>query len=118
VVAGRKTNNEELLQLAIKASKRGDKEGARVMLRQVHSQDQRNETAMMWMAKIARSEKERQHWLQRVLDVNPDNKAAKNALKRMQYKRAATENRTLLLFGAVAVVMIVLTVSILVILLS
>lgn len=105
-------NNEELLQLAIKAAKSGQKEGARVMFRQVWTRDKRSETAMFWLAKLATSEKERQEWLQRILKVNPNNEQAKNALDKMQYKRAASENRTLLLFGAVAAVLLVVGIAI------
>jgi hypothetical protein len=114
-VAGRPTNNEELLQLAIRAARSGQTDGARVMLRQVYTNDRRNETAMLWLAKTARTQKERRQWLDRTLQVNPNNQAAQNALKRMTYRKAASENRTLLLFGAVAVVMIVVVIAIIVV---
>jgi hypothetical protein len=112
------TNNEDLLQLAIKAAKDGQKDGAKVMFRQVYSRDKRNETAMMWLAKLAKSQKERVLWLNRVLAVNSDNEAAKQALERINYKRAASNNRTILLFGAVAFVMIVITIAIIVVVIS
>jgi hypothetical protein len=112
------TNNEDLLQLAIKAAKGGQKDGAKVMFRQVYSRDKRNETAMMWLAKLAKSQKERVLWLNRVLAVNSDNEAAKQALERINYKRAASDNRIMLLFGAVAFVMIVITIAIIVVAIS
>lgn len=101
-------NREELLQMAIRSAKAGNKEGARVMFRQVLSEDKRNERAMIWMAQIAPSKAERKQWLERVVDVNPDNNQARQALKKMAYKRSARENRTLLIFGVVAGVLLVL----------
>lgn len=111
----KQTNNEELLQLAIKAAKNNQKDGARVMFRQVWQRDKRSETAMIWLAKLAKTPKERQEWLTRVIKVNPTNETAKDALAKMKHNRAAGENRTLLLFGVVAVVMIVLALAILVV---
>lgn len=96
--------------MAIRSAKAGNKEGARVMLRQVLSEDKRNERALLWMAKIATSKSERAQWLERVLEVNPDNAQAKSTLKKMTYKSSARENRTILIFGVVAVVLIVLAV--------
>ena len=103
-------NREELLQMAIRSAKAGNKEGARVMLRQVLSEDKRNERALLWMAKIATSKSERSQWLERVLEVNPDNAQAKSTLRKMTYKSSARENRTILIFGVVVVVLIVLAV--------
>lgn len=103
-------NREELLQMAIRSAKAGNKEGARVMLRQVLSEDKRNERALLWMAKIATSKSERSQWLERVLEVNPDNAQAKSTLRKMMYKSSARENRTILIFGVVVVVLIVLAV--------
>lgn len=112
------TNNEELLQMAIRAAKSGQKEGARVMLRQVYARNKRNETALMWLAKLAKNQKERQQWLRQILEINPENEAAKKAIARMRYQREAANNKTLVLFGAVAIIMIVLVVAILMIALS
>ncbi len=103
-------NREELLQLAIRSAKSGNKEGARVMLRQVLSEDRYNERAIMWMAKIANTQGERRQWLQRALEVNPNNAQAKAALKKIAYKSSARENRTLLIYGMIAGVLIVLLV--------
>lgn len=80
------------------------------MLRQVLSEDRYNERAMMWMAKIASTKSERRQWLERALEVNPNNDQAKAALKKMVYKSSARENRTLLIYGMVAGVLIVLLV--------
>jgi thioredoxin-like negative regulator of GroEL len=114
---GLQPNREELLQLGIKAAKAGNKEGARVTFQQILSQDKKNERAMMWMAKLADTKADRKKWLNRVLAVNPDNDQAKAALQKMAYNRSASENRTLLIFGVVAGVMIVLVLVVVVALL-
>lgn len=101
-------NREQLLQMAINTAKAGNKDGARVMLRQVLSEDKRNERAMLWMAQIARNTKERRQWLVRVLDINPDNEQARKHLKRMDYETSAQQNRVLLVFGVVVGVLFVL----------
>lgn len=100
-------NREEILRMAIRAAKEGNKESARVMFRQVLSEDRRNERAMMWMAKLATTKTERRQWLNRVLVVNPNQTAAKEALRRMNYKSSARDNRILFIYGIVAVIMIV-----------
>jgi Tfp pilus assembly protein PilF len=116
--AGPQPNREELLQMGIRAAKSGNKEGARMMLDQVLAQDKRNERAMMWMAKITDSRAERKKWLDRVLEINPDNANAREAIKRMSYQQSARENRTLLIFGVVVGVLIVLAIVIVVALLA
>ena len=107
--AGPQPNREELLQMGIRAAKDGNTDGARIFFEQVLSQDKRNERAMMWMAKIATDNKaERKKWLEKTLEINPDNVQARDALKKMAYVRSANENRTLLMFGMVVGVLIVL----------
>lgn len=101
-------NREQLLQMAITTAKAGNKDGARVMLRQILSEDRRNERAMLWMAYVARTSKERRQWLERVIDLNPDNDQAKSQLKRMNYQVSAQQNRVLLIFGVVVGVLFVL----------
>lgn len=111
-------NNEELLQMAITAAKSGQKDNARLMLRQIYGRDKRNESVMLWLAKIARSQKERVKWLERIIEINPDNETAYKALKKLNYSKAATDNRTMLIFGGVAAIMVVLTFTILFIAIS
>jgi hypothetical protein len=106
-------NREELLNMAIRAAKDGNREGARVMLRKVLSEDRRNERAMMWMAKLAGNRNERQQWLARVLSINPNNQAARDSLRKMNYKTNARDNKVLLVFGVVAGVLMILGVVIL-----
>jgi len=111
-------NREELLKMAITAARANNKRAARLMLEQVLKQDKNNERAMMWMAKIADSKTERREWLTRVLHLNPNNEAARDALKKMAYKRSARDNRTLLTYGVLAGVLIVLTLVIVLALVS
>lgn len=113
---GVQPNREELLQMGIRAAKAGNRDAARITFQQILSQDKRNERAMMWMAKIAESPAERKKWLNRVLAVNPENESAQRILQKMAYKRSAKENRTLLIFGLVAGVMIVLGVVVVLVL--
>lgn len=101
-------NREELLQLAIRAARAGNKVPAREMFHRVWSDDKRNERAMMWLAKLADNKAERKQWLTRVLAVNPNNEIAKQTLHRMKYRKSAKDNRTLLLFGVIAGILIVL----------
>jgi thioredoxin-like negative regulator of GroEL len=101
-------NREQLLQMAIASAKKGNADGARMMLRQILSEDRRNERALLWMAKLARTKKERLEWLERVLDANPDNEQARKQKRRMEYVNSAQQNRTLLIFGVVAGVLVVL----------
>jgi Tfp pilus assembly protein PilF len=105
-------NREELLQLATRAAQSGNRESARVMFRQVLSEDRRNERAMLWLAKLASTKTERRQWLNRVLVVNPNQPVAKEALRRMEYKSRARDNRVIVIFGVVAVIMIVAVVAI------
>jgi len=114
VTKEKQANNEELLQLAIRAVKSGQHDGARMMLRQVYAQDRRNETAMLWLAKTAKSQNERVEWLNRVLAQNPDNEIAQKALKRMKYKHEARENQMLLVYGTIGVAMVLITLIIIV----
>lgn len=101
-------NREELLRMAIGTAQSGNTDAARVMFRQVLSEDRRNERALMWMAKLAENKAERRQWLTRVVEVNPQNAAAQSALKKIDYRSSASDNRTILIFGVIAGIMIVL----------
>lgn len=103
-------NREELFQMAENTARRGQKEPARMMFRQVLEQDKRDERAMLWMARLAKSKRERKQWLDRVLMVNPDNEIAQKQLEKMEHRQAAKENRTLVLYGTLAGVLIIITI--------
>lgn len=111
-------NREELLQLAITAAKNGNKESAHHMLEKVINEDKKNERAMLWMARIADTKEERIRWLKRVIEINPGNETAANALRSMAHKTASSDNRTLLIFGVVAGVLLVIAVAIVILVLA
>ena len=94
-------NREELLAMAIQSARQGNKQGARVMLRQVLAQDHKNERAMLWMAKTSNSVTERTQWLERVLEVNPENPTAQKVLSNMAHNKEAAESRKLFWFGGI-----------------
>lgn len=108
-------NREELLQLGIRAAQAGNKESARVLFRQVLSEDRANERALLWMAKLATTRAERRQWLTRVLQVNPLQQSARDALRRMDYRRSARDNRVLVIFGFIAILLVIIGVAALVI---
>jgi hypothetical protein len=106
--AAQTPNREELLKMAIRTAQAGNKTAARMMFRRVLAEDKRNERAMIWMAKLSDSKNERVQWLNRVAQVNPQNETAKEALRKMNYRRSAKDNRILLTFGVIAGVLLVL----------
>ena len=107
------TNNQDLIRLATRAVKSGNKEGARVMLRQVYERDRHNEQALLWLAKIAHDNTEREQWLSRILEFNPDNVTAQRALEQVLNSREDRNNRAVILYGVVTVIMLVLVVLVL-----
>lgn len=111
-------NREELLQLAIRAAQAGNRDSARVLFRQILDEDRRNERAMLWMAKLATTKAERRQWLNRVLVVNPHQPVAKDALRRMDYKSKARDNRVLVIFGFIAALLVIAGVVSVIIILS
>ena len=54
-----------------------------VLLQQVLSIDGDNELALMWMASVVDTLNERRFYLERALQVNPDNTRAREALRRL-----------------------------------
>jgi TolA-binding protein len=106
------TSNEELLQMGTRAAQQGNKDSARVLFRQIYDRDNRNERAMFWLAKLAKTPRERQQWLNRVLKINPQHEGALAAMKKLQYRRAASDNRLLLVGGALIFVLVILAVAI------
>jgi hypothetical protein len=78
-----KNSIEQLLQQGIAAANRGDKAQARQLLESVLAKDDRNELAWIWMATVVSTVKERRVCLERVLQINPNNERAKQALKQL-----------------------------------
>jgi len=109
-------NKLDLLRMAKEAVQNGQREPARMMLEQVLRQDEREVRAMLWMAKLARTPEERTTWLNRVLDVDPDNKTASRALRKMENRDVAQRNRLYLRIGSAAYVGLMLLFSLILIL--
>lgn len=74
---------ERQLVAAVRAAKQGNRERARELLEGVLRQNRENEQAWIWMASIVTSTKERRICLERVLKINPNNRAARAAINSM-----------------------------------
>jgi hypothetical protein len=74
---------QDRLREGIEAARRGDKLTARRLLQQVLLQDRTNEAALMWMASVMDTVAERRAYLERALQVNPNNDRAREALARL-----------------------------------
>jgi len=105
-------NREELFNLAVEAVNQGNKQSARVMFRKILGEDKRNTRAMLWLAKIAGSEKERLLWLNKILDVNPNHEGALAIMNKMKRKGSVERNQLLLRIGVVGYGAILLLASI------
>ena len=70
----------QLLEQGIDAAKRGDRATGRKLLTQVLEADPANELAWIWLASCVNTLQERKECLERVLEINPDNARAKQAL--------------------------------------
>ena len=92
-------NREELFNLAVDAVNQGNKQSARVMFRKILSEDKRNTRAMLWLAKIAGTEKERLLWLNKILDVNPNHEGALTIMNKMKRKGVVERNQLLMRVG-------------------
>ena len=73
-----------LLRTAIEAAQNGNRPVARAILEQVIQREPDNELAWIWMASVAESTPERRSCLQKVLEINPNNDRARQALARLQ----------------------------------
>lgn len=83
-----------LLREAIRAAQKGDSAAARRMLEQVIGNDPRNELAWIWMATVAESDRERRTCLMRVLEINPSNARARQALDRLEGATGSSRRST------------------------
>jgi Tol biopolymer transport system component len=71
------------LRNGIDAAKRGDRTTARRLLEQVIARDDRNEMAWIWLASVVNTNAERRNALERVLQINPRNSRAREALAKL-----------------------------------
>jgi tetratricopeptide (TPR) repeat protein len=73
--------DDELLQKAIGLVQMGDKNGAIEILRELVTKDPKNENAWLWLAASFDKPENKIHCLRKVLEINPDNQKAAQALK-------------------------------------
>ncbi len=76
-------NIANLLKAGIDAAKAGNKVEARRLLEQVLEKDDNNETAWMWYASVVDSAQKRRICLENVLEINPNNTRAREALEKL-----------------------------------
>lgn len=74
---------QQKLKAGVDAAKRGDRITARRLLEQVVQGDENNELAWMWLASAVNTVAERRSCLERVLQINPRNERAAEALRRL-----------------------------------
>ena len=82
-------NTKTQLREAVTAAKLGHKNLARKLLIGVVEQEPNHEEAWLWCAALAESEDEAQRCLTKVLDINPNNQQALNALALARLRQAA-----------------------------
>lgn len=82
-------NTKTQMREAVAAAKLGHKNLARKLLVSVVEQEPSHEEAWLWCAALAESEEEAQRCLTRVLDINPNNQQALNALALARLRQAA-----------------------------
>lgn len=87
---GRPTDLDALLSAAIVAARGKQPAEARSLLRQVLIRDPTNTTAWLWMSGVVDDPLKREACLQKVLEFDPDNHAARRGL--LQAQRAVAEN--------------------------
>ena len=73
----------ELLQRGIALAKAGRREEARDVLLQVVEQDERNESAWLWISGVVDTDDDKAVALENVLTLNPNNEWAKRGLQLM-----------------------------------
>ncbi len=87
-------NAKTQMREAVTAAKLGHKNLARRLLVAVVEQDPKHEEAWLWCAALAENEEEAQRCLTRVLDINPNNQQALNALALARLRQAAKRRPT------------------------
>ncbi len=88
-----KADLQRKLKAGIEAAQQGDKRTARNLLKQVLAEEENNELAWMWLASAVETLDERRACLQKVLQINPNNNRAREALRRLQAGGADDKNR-------------------------
>jgi tetratricopeptide (TPR) repeat protein len=73
----------QLRQQGITAAKAGRKDEARQLLQQSLRLEPNNEAAWLWLASVARDKQERIFCLQKILEINPNSKQAREGLEQI-----------------------------------
>lgn len=74
------SNVERQLRAGIRAAQQNNVDQARTLLEGVLRQDRNNELAWIWMASVVASKREKRVCLERVLQINPNNEPAREAI--------------------------------------
>jgi twitching motility two-component system response regulator PilG len=82
------TKHNLMLAEAVTAAKLGQRPLARRMLNEIIEQDPRNENAWLWIAALSETGAEGTLALERVLEINPNNQKALNALAVLRLKES------------------------------
>lgn len=85
---------QSTLRKGIEAAKSGDRTTARRLLERVIAVDDNNELAWIWLASSVNTASERRACLERVLQINPSNTRARDALARLTTDSAASKAST------------------------
>jgi thioredoxin-like negative regulator of GroEL len=88
-------NLDDLMRLAVRTAKAGNRDNARVIFQQVLDQDKRNEAAWLWMASLADNNTDRRRYLETVLQLNPNNRTAANQLAAMDKAVQSSEGASI-----------------------
>jgi tetratricopeptide (TPR) repeat protein len=78
---------QELRQRGIAAAKAGQKEQARQLLQQALRLEPHNEAAWVWLMSVAQDQRERLIYLNRLLDMNPENQVGLQSLRALGITR-------------------------------
>jgi Response regulators consisting of a CheY-like receiver domain and a winged-helix DNA-binding domain len=77
-----------LVQRGVTASREDKKEFARQCFEQALSYDDRNETALLWLASVADTPEEKIEHLEKVLAINPENETAQTSLQTIRHQQS------------------------------
>lgn len=85
----------ELRLQGITAAKAGQKEQARQLLQQAIRLEPQSEAAWLWLASVARDQRERVFCLRKILEINPNNEQAQKALRGLEDQAASAVSSSL-----------------------
>jgi len=83
--------NKVLLRHGIALAKEGDKSQARALLLEASSLNPGNELVWLWLASVAEKPTDAVTWLQKTLEINPNNQQAISWLKRLRSQNGAAK---------------------------